>query len=100
MGVGILGSIGTAIYRSRMNEIDVKMVSTDIVEKAGNTLGEALALAQQLPDQAGAVLYREARAAFVRSFSQTSVVAAVLMLAVAVLVGWEYRREANKGVQK
>jgi len=84
LGIAILGSIGTAVYRARMAAAMPNGVPYDVREIARGTLGGATAVAERLPGQLGAALLGTARDAFAQAFVMTSIVNALLMLATAV----------------
>ena len=54
LGIAILGSIGTAVYRGAMADAVPAGVPPEAAEAARDTLGGAVAVAEQLPDQLGA----------------------------------------------
>jgi DHA2 family multidrug resistance protein-like MFS transporter len=84
LGIAILGSIGTAVYRARMAAAMPNGVPSDVREIARGTLGGATAVAERLPGQLGAALLGTARDTFTQAFVMTSIVNALLMLATAV----------------
>jgi DHA2 family multidrug resistance protein-like MFS transporter len=84
LGIAILGSIGTAVYRTRMTSALPNGVPSDVSEVARGTLGGATAVAERLPDQLGAALLGTARDAFTQAFVATAAVNAVLVLATAI----------------
>jgi DHA2 family multidrug resistance protein-like MFS transporter len=84
LGVAILGSIGTAVYRMRMAEAMPNGVPLDVTEVARGTLGGATAIAAQLPPQVGAALLGTARDAFVQAFVMVAAVNALIVLATAI----------------
>jgi DHA2 family multidrug resistance protein-like MFS transporter len=92
LGIAILGSIGTAVYRARMAEAMPNGVPSDVREIARGTLGGATAVAEQLPGQLGAVLLGTARDAFTQAFVMTAVVNALLMLITALAATLMLRR--------
>jgi DHA2 family multidrug resistance protein-like MFS transporter len=53
--------------------------------EARDTLGGAVALAAELPAEAGGALLEAARAAYVHAFELTATISAVLSLGVALL---------------
>lgn len=77
LGMAVLGAIGTAVYRHG--------VGPEAPEAARQTLGGALAVAEGMPGDAGAVLVAVARGAFVDGMRGAAVAGAVLLLAAAVL---------------
>lgn len=85
LGIAILGSIGTAVYRTRMTAALPNGVPDDVREVARGTLGGATAVAGRLPDQLGATLLGMARDAFTQAFVATAAVNAVLILVTAIV---------------
>jgi MFS transporter, DHA2 family, multidrug resistance protein len=85
LGIAILGSIGTAIYRSAMTEGLPAGIPAGAAETARDTLGGAVAVAGQLPDRLGEALIDEAHAAFTRGLRLTTALSAIIAVAVAVL---------------
>ncbi|WP_327671699.1 MULTISPECIES: MFS transporter [unclassified Streptomyces] len=77
LGMAVLGSIGTAVYRHG--------VPADAPAAAHETLGGALAVAGQLPGDAGRALTAAAREAFTNGMQAASIAGAVVLLAAAVL---------------
>jgi len=92
LGIAILGSIVTAIYRSAMANAVPADVPHSVADAARETLGGALAAAQQLPGETGTALLAIASDAFARAFEITvaiccAVAVAAAMLAVVLLRG-------------
>ncbi|MFI5657664.1 MFS transporter [Streptomyces sp. NPDC051684] len=77
LGMAVLGSIGTAVYRHG--------VPADAPATAHETLGGALAVAGELPGAAGRALTSAAREAFTNGMQAAAIAGAVLLLAAAVL---------------
>jgi MFS transporter, DHA2 family, multidrug resistance protein len=92
LGVAILGSIGTAVYRMRMIDAMPNGVPAAAREIARGTLGGATAVAGQLPRQLGAALLGTARDAFVQAFVTAAAVNAILVLAAAIAATLLLRR--------
>ena len=86
MGIAILGSIGTAVYRREVIDSVPAEISGAAVDAARDTLGGALAVAQQLPDRVGQGLVEGAQAAFTQGFHLTAATGAAIAIAMAVLV--------------
>jgi DHA2 family multidrug resistance protein-like MFS transporter len=84
MGIAILGSIGTAIYRSQMED-GAGSLSPESAATARDTLGGALAVAETLPVDTGAILTEFARVAFVSGLQVTALVGAVVALIMAAI---------------
>ncbi len=83
LGIAIMGSIGTAVYRSAM---------ANHPAAAHRTLGGALAFAESLPQQAGAMLTRAAREAFVQAMELTTSIEAIIVLIMAIMAMVMLRR--------
>ena len=95
LGIAILGSIGTAVYRMRMADAMPGGVPVAVGDIARGTLGGATAVAHQLPGQLGATLLVTARDAFVKAFVATAAVNAVLILAAAIAAALLLRRSQD-----
>jgi uncharacterized protein YndB with AHSA1/START domain len=84
VGVAILGSIGTAVYRTGMAD-------SDAPASAGDMLSAALAAARHLPRDVAEGLETAAREAFVHGLHTVAVVAAVGLAGVSVLTATRLR---------
>ncbi|KPC75028.1 MFS transporter, partial [Thermoactinomyces vulgaris] len=78
MGVALLGSLATGIYRAELG---------DAPTAAAQTLGEAVHAAAAMPAAAGEALLETARTAFTDGLRTIAVIAAVLVLVATVAVG-------------
>jgi MFS transporter, DHA2 family, multidrug resistance protein len=76
LGIAVLGSVVTAAYRKEM---------ADALPQARDTIGGAVALAAELPDQLGAALMQAARLAFSHAFELVAIISAAVSIAVACL---------------
>jgi MFS transporter, DHA2 family, multidrug resistance protein len=85
LGIAILGSIVTAVYRSAMAGSVPNGLSQDVAEVARDTLGGASAAAQALPPETAAALLHSGRAAFAQAFEVTALLCAAVALATSVL---------------
>lgn len=96
LGVAVLGSLGAALYRSRMADVAVPGISAEALAPARSTLGGALAFATELaPDQAGPMLAR-ASEAFMLGFRAAAILAIVGML-FCIAVTLTTLRDARTG---
>jgi DHA2 family multidrug resistance protein-like MFS transporter len=86
LGIAVLGSIGTAVYRSHVGDAFPAGVPPDAAEAARDTLGGAASAAEGLPDRLGAGLLDAAREAFTQGLHLTAVTSAALVLGMAVLI--------------
>ncbi len=84
LGIAILGSVGTAVYRAEVADSLPSGIPAAVAEAARDTLGGALAIAQTLPDELAATLVAAARIAFVDALHLVAVVAAVGAVATAI----------------
>jgi DHA2 family multidrug resistance protein-like MFS transporter len=85
LGIAILGSIGTAVYRTSVVDAVPAVVPTEAADAARDTLGAAIAATAQLPDQVGAVLQSVASEAFTRGLHVSAAVSAVAAIGMAVI---------------
>jgi len=91
LGIAILGSIGTAVYRSVMADSVPAGVPLEAAAVARSTLGGALAAAQQLPDQLGTALLGTAREAFTHSLELAALISAGVLIATATVAAVRLR---------
>lgn len=92
LGIAILGCIGTAVYRSEMARSVPAGIRAESMDAARGTLGAALAVAEKLPQAAGAELAEAARAAFVSSLRLTSAIAAIIVTVISIVTVLLLRR--------
>jgi DHA2 family multidrug resistance protein-like MFS transporter len=85
LGLAILGSIGTAMYRRELGTTLPPGLPDEAAEVARDTLGGATSVAADLAQGAGAELLEAARLAFTDGLRVTATISAVLSLGVAVL---------------
>lgn len=89
LGISILGSIGTAVYRSGIGASLPPGFSAETTAVARDTLGGAVGVAQQLPGPMATTLLEVARESFVGGLhvvAAISAAVAIVAAAVAVLV--------------
>jgi DHA2 family multidrug resistance protein-like MFS transporter len=85
LGIAILGSVVTAVYRVAMAGPMPEEIPPQAVETARATLGGAVAVAQELPGPLGAAVLEAARAAFTTSMQVAAAICVVLALVAATL---------------
>lgn len=92
MGIAAMGSIGTIVYRSRM-EVSFPMPE-EAAMSAKDTLAGAIAAAERLPNSLSEELQRSAREAFASGYQIVGITSVVLFLAIAAiaLVSLRYER--------
>jgi DHA2 family multidrug resistance protein-like MFS transporter len=97
LGIAILGGIGTAVYRNQMADAMPAGFPPETGETARDTLGGAVATAEELPAEVGARLVDTAHAAFTQGFELAAAVTALLALAMAVLAAILLRNVRPEG---
>lgn len=85
LGVAVIGSVGTAVYRGQIGAAMPDGLSPEAAEAATGTLGAAVAVAGRLPDQLGSALLDGARTAFTAGLQVSAIIGAAIALAVAGL---------------
>ena len=91
LGIAVLGSIGTAVYRGQVAARLPAGVPPAAAAAARDTLGGAVAAAAQLPEPLAATLLGAAREAFVHGLQLSSLIGAVGLAGTAVLVAFLLR---------
>ncbi|MGH7482993.1 MAG: MFS transporter, partial [Longimicrobiales bacterium] len=84
LSIAILGTLGTAVYRSRVADDIPASVPADAAETARDTLGGAVAVSGELGEELGAEVLEVARAAFTQGFQVVAFVSAVIAALSAV----------------
>jgi DHA2 family multidrug resistance protein-like MFS transporter len=92
LGIAVFGSIGTAIYRSKIGNAVPPDVAPAMAAAARDTLGGAVATAARMPGEAGAALLESARNAFTLGFQVTAAISIVILIATAMIVLTMLRR--------
>jgi DHA2 family multidrug resistance protein-like MFS transporter len=85
LGIAVLGSVGVAVYRGVLADHLPAAVRAEAAAIARDTLGSAVAVAGQLPEDLRATLLATAREAFVQGMQLTSAIAAVVAAGLALL---------------
>ncbi|MEX0816401.1 MAG: MFS transporter [Gaiellales bacterium] len=97
LGIAIFGSIGIAVYRGAMAAAVPNGVPLEAADAARDTLGGAVEVARQLPEQLGAALVDAAREAFVQGLHLGSAISAVGTIGLAIFVVVLLRRVRTGG---
>lgn len=92
LGIAVMGSIVTAIYRGEVANTLPAGVPAEAAEIARGTIGGAVSVAGQLPSALGAQVLSSAREAFAQAFGTTSAISAVIAVGVAILAAALLRR--------
>jgi DHA2 family multidrug resistance protein-like MFS transporter len=85
MGIAVLGSIGSAVYRSKMSGTSTADLPPESMEAARGSLGGALAVSEHLPGHVADGLAALGRGAFADGLQVVSLIATVTMVVTALL---------------
>ncbi|HEU0293658.1 MAG TPA: MFS transporter [Anaerolineales bacterium] len=92
LGIAILGSLGTVVYRSELANRLPAGVPPEAGQMARDTLGAAVIVAEQLPEQIGQALLAIARDAFVQGLHLAAAISAAIAIGAAVMAVTLLRR--------
>jgi MFS transporter, DHA2 family, multidrug resistance protein len=92
LGLAILGTVGTAVYRGHSAEALPAELPRDSAATASDTLGGAVEVADRLPQALATELLEPARDAFTQGLQVAATLSGVLVVAAAVMVGVLLRR--------
>ncbi len=84
LGIAILGSIGTAVYRTEVADLVPAGIPAGAADAARDTLGGAIAIAQTLPGELATALVAAAQTAFVDALHFVAAVAVVAAVVTAI----------------
>jgi len=85
LGIALLGSLGTVIYRHGLAKAMPAELPTDLATAAASTLGGAVAVASSLSGPNANAVLAAARAAFTDALQFTAAIGAVLMACTTVV---------------
>lgn len=91
LGIAILGAIATAVYRGQVADMVPAGVSPESAAAARESLGGAVAVASQLPDQPGIGLLGVAREAFNQGLHLAFAISAAVAIGIAVSIAVRLR---------
>ncbi|MCP3816794.1 MFS transporter [Streptomyces sp. A3M-1-3] len=97
LGMAVLGSIGTAVYRRDIADNAPAGIPADALDTVRETLGGATVVAERLGGKAGETVLEVARAAFVHGMQFAALGSAVLLVAAAVLAATLLRKSGSAG---
>jgi DHA2 family multidrug resistance protein-like MFS transporter len=92
LGIAILGSLGTAVYRGEVANGLPGGIPAEAAAAARDTLGAAVGVAAQLPDPVGGALLDIARAAFVHGLHLVAAISIAVAIAAAIIAVVALRR--------
>ncbi|MDV8079629.1 MFS transporter [Rhodococcus sp. IEGM 1370] len=93
VGIAILGTIGSTVYRHRMDDAIPAGTPAEIADPARETIGGAVAVADYLPEPFASQLTAVANSSFIDGFNLASGASAALMVVSAVTVFVLLRRQ-------
>jgi DHA2 family multidrug resistance protein-like MFS transporter len=85
LGIAILGSIGIAVYRNRLEDSVPSQVPPEQADAARDTLGGATQAAEDLPAPLGAELLETAQSAFTQGLQVTAITGAIVLVGLSVM---------------
>lgn len=86
LGIAILGSIGTVIYRRQIAKLITENIPSDIKSAVSSTLENALAASKAVPAETGAQLTLHAKEAYTFAFQSVMIISTLILLFLAGLV--------------
>lgn len=96
LGVGILGSVGTAVYRSQVTADSLPPeLAQPSIDAVRDTLGAAVVIADALPDDVAAGVLDVARQAFTAGVQAVGVMSIGAVLVVAAIVAGALRDQRD-----
>lgn len=91
LGIATLGTLAGAIYRNTM-ESSVADLEPALAQTASDTVGGAVAVAEQLPSEVAESLLNDAFVAFTQGFTTSAVAGAIVLVLAAVFAGIMLRK--------
>jgi hypothetical protein len=85
LGIAVLGSIGTAVYRNQVAGTVLAGVSPDAAQATRETLGGAVAAANQRPGERGVELLNTVREAFTQGLQVNAGLSALVAIGLAIM---------------
>jgi DHA2 family multidrug resistance protein-like MFS transporter len=86
LGLAILGTVGTAVYRGHTADALPANLSADAAGTAGDTLAGAVVVADRLPQQLAGDVLEPAREAFTQGLQVAATVSGLLVVVAALMV--------------
>jgi DHA2 family multidrug resistance protein-like MFS transporter len=99
LGLAILGTVGTAVYRSQADDALPAELPAAARSTATDTLGGAVEVAGRLPNQLAGDVLEPAREAFTQGLQLAATVSGVLVLAAAAMIARLLVTTSSSGVE-
>jgi DHA2 family multidrug resistance protein-like MFS transporter len=93
LGIALLGSVGTAVYRAELREGAPTAIAQHAIEPARDSLGGAVEAAESLPAGVATELIAAAERAFVQGLQTAAAVGAAAMAVTALVTAVLLRRQ-------
>jgi MFS transporter, DHA2 family, multidrug resistance protein len=100
LGIALLGSLGTAIYRFKMEDAIPAGVRADIADAARESISGAVSAAAHVPGRSGAGLLEAAHQAFTTALNTVAGISAIVFVGLAVLAAISLRQLRPVGVSE
>lgn len=97
LGIAILGSLGTAVYRRELAREMPAGVPAEVADAARDTLGGAMEVARTLPSDVAGALVASAHSSFIDGLQLVAGVTAVVAIAAAILAASALRSVRKRG---
>src|SRR6266540_3710506 len=91
LGIALLGTLGTAIYRFKMEDAIPAGVRADIADAARESISGAVSAAAHVPGRSGAGLLEAAHQAFTTALNTVAGISAIVFVGLAVLAAMSLR---------
>ncbi len=85
LGIAVLGAVGTAVYRGRIDDMLPADAPAGAAEPARDTLGAAVAAGDELPGRLGPELVDASREAFTQALQVAATLSAAVAIGAALL---------------
>ena len=85
LSIALIGTLGTAVYRSQVDDEIPPGVPPEAAETARDTLGGAVAVSEELPARVGTDLLDAAREAFTQGLQAAAFASALIAAATAII---------------
>lgn len=99
LGIAILGSLGTSIYRANLENAVASEFPSEAVDAARETLGAAYMAAEQLPADSADEFLLRVNQSFTAAMTDTFLAGGAILTTVAVLVLVVLRRRGTRNAQ-
>lgn len=100
LGIATLGTLAAAVYRDHMEPRVPEVLGEAGAEAAADTIGGALAVAEQAPAELSGALLSHAFEAYAQGFNLAALVGGALVLLIGIITGFALRRVSSQQVSQ